>query len=393
LAGEMKMNSFISGLTLLLLVLGATLAKDGLQRKGKLFSLFNTVTFKNEACPSTATTSNGNRNGTCYTNSECSNKKGSAQGSCAAGFGVCCVFQVTDSGDEISENCTYIQNPDFPATTTSTNSITYNVKKCSDNVCLLRLDFEDFSIRGVGGTDIANEGVCLDQFQVTATSNFKVPVICGENAGQHIYVDLGANGGDSAQISFSFTGNGNRKWDIKLTQVECGSPNNPPYGCLQYHTGHTGRIMTFNFAATTDNHLNNQQYSICIRGEENMCCVEYQVCEGIEDGFTISPKVTTAQIDSLCQSTDFVAISQSQPGPCRARQPQMHNRYCGKFFSPEITAKKVHSPVCDCTAPFIVDIFTNGAADIDAANPPADKQNTKHSRGVCLDYMQVPCTA
>ncbi len=30
--------------------------------------------------------------------------------------------------------------------------------------------------------------------------------------------------------------------------------------CLQYLTGLTGRIESFNFRATADNHLNNQQY-------------------------------------------------------------------------------------------------------------------------------------
>ena len=30
-------------------------------------------------------------NGTCYTAEECSDKKGKASGSCANGFGVCCV--------------------------------------------------------------------------------------------------------------------------------------------------------------------------------------------------------------------------------------------------------------------------------------------------------------
>ena len=29
--------------------------------------------------------------------------------------------------------------------------------------------------------------------------------------------------------------------------------------CLQYHTGCTGRIQTFNYGNSNDNHLNNQQ--------------------------------------------------------------------------------------------------------------------------------------
>ena len=34
----------------------------------------------------------------------------------------------------------------------------------------------------------------------------------------------------------------------------------PDPGCLQYHTGLTGRLTSFNFLPTTDNHLSNQKY-------------------------------------------------------------------------------------------------------------------------------------
>ena len=34
----------------------------------------------------------------------------------------------------------------------------------------------------------------------------------------------------------------------------------PDPGCLQYHTGLTGRLTSFNFLPTNDNHLSNQKY-------------------------------------------------------------------------------------------------------------------------------------
>ena len=42
---------------------------------------------KNDACSS----SEGNRNGTCYTKEECSERNGLQMGTCAEGYGVCCV--------------------------------------------------------------------------------------------------------------------------------------------------------------------------------------------------------------------------------------------------------------------------------------------------------------
>ena len=49
--------------------------------------------------------------GTCYSRTECSNKGGNADGSCAGGFGVCCVFN-TPCNSETSENGTYFSSPD-----------------------------------------------------------------------------------------------------------------------------------------------------------------------------------------------------------------------------------------------------------------------------------------
>ena len=51
-----------------------------------VLSLFTIVSFKNDACVS----GTGN-NGTCYSSSDCSKLGGTASGSCASGFGVCCL--------------------------------------------------------------------------------------------------------------------------------------------------------------------------------------------------------------------------------------------------------------------------------------------------------------
>jgi len=55
----------------------------------KAVSIFNVVKFKNDPCGATDM-----RNGTCYTESECQELSGTASGSCAEGYGVCCVFTV-----------------------------------------------------------------------------------------------------------------------------------------------------------------------------------------------------------------------------------------------------------------------------------------------------------
>jgi len=236
-------------------------------RDGKLLSLFTIVNFENKACISTSSIASGStlfRNGTCFTQSECSSKGGSAKGNCAAGFGVCCVFLYDSTSDTtINYNDTYIQNPNYPSTYGDTSSLTYTVNKCSDDVCWLRLDFETFTIEGPANSqEDPATGVCTDTFTVTSsTSSITYPVICGENTGQHMYVDIGNESSGTATLALAFSGaSTQRKWDIKVAQIPCGTTYAPNEGCLQWHTGLTGKIKTFNFdAGPSGPHLPNQK--------------------------------------------------------------------------------------------------------------------------------------
>ena len=74
-------------------------------------------------------------------------------------------------------------------------------------------------------------------------------------------MDIGGEASDTAILTFTFSGASTvRTWDIKVTQIPCAVPYRPPGGCLQYHTGLTGRFMTFNFLeTTTPQHLASQE--------------------------------------------------------------------------------------------------------------------------------------
>ena len=67
---------------------------------------------------------------------------------------------------------------------------------------------------------------------------------------------------DTATLSFALAGTSTaRTWEIKATQIPCGSDYRQPEGCLQYHTELTGRFTTFNFQdTTTPQHLASQRY-------------------------------------------------------------------------------------------------------------------------------------
>jgi hypothetical protein len=367
-------------------------------RSGKLFSLFNVVQFQNSACTSqlslnlvttTSTTSANtgtttNRAGTCFAASQCASKGGQVSGSCAAGFGVCCVFVST--GGAVNQNCTFLQNPGFPSSYTGTGNVQYTLNKCNNNVCAFRLDFEAFMTAGPVGTVQAGGGVCQDSltFQTTAVGNY--PTICGSNAGQHIYLDPGQNTGDTATVNFAFTGaSTTRTWDIKVTQVACGI-NTPPNGCFQYYTGTSGTISTFNFANAASTITANLQYNTCIRQAPGFCCVKYQVCPNVPSAYTINVLAVAnmrGSVDSEC-TEDFLQIP-GATSTCTSNNAAMFSRICGSLFTTVSGLNRggINVPVCDCSPPFSVGFFTNNMAAPDAA--------TQLARGVCLQYQQLPC--
>ena len=77
------------------------------------FSIFSVVQFDNVRC---STGNSETPDGTCFTSTECTDRGGTASGNCANGFGVCCVVSTQTCGSTINQNCSYIQNPGFPAT-------------------------------------------------------------------------------------------------------------------------------------------------------------------------------------------------------------------------------------------------------------------------------------
>ncbi|XP_059087517.1 uncharacterized protein LOC131883926 [Tigriopus californicus] len=365
-------------------------------RQPRLFSLFNVVTFANEPCRSTqASSANGFRNGTCFTSTECDSNGGTAAGNCASGFGICCVFIKTNGNSAINQNCSYVSNPGFPNSYTDNTAVTYTVNKLSSAVCLIRLDFDTFTISGPSDTAETLGGVCPDTLDVTSTSGsaFPIPQICGSNSGQHIYVDVSGTGGTGgATLGFTFDNtitNPTRQWDIKVTQIPCASDNAPPNGCLQYHTDTTGRFTTFNFANNNGMHLANQRYSICVRRTSGFCCTQYTPCVDVgPPAFSLSlgdGALTGALVETSC-TFDYVLIDGSSssclPG---GNTGQTNNKYCGINLNQSPLA--VNVPICDCSAPFRVEVVTDALPDIAGGNT----NTVALSRGICFQYMQIRC--
>merc|ERR1719150_3422114 len=141
-------------------------------KAGKTFSLFSVVQFPNDVCTSTSGTYT---NGTCITSGQCLSRGGTSQGSCAAGFGVCCVYTLSATGSVISQNVSYIINPNYPSTyapTSTPATVSYTINKCSCDVCRLRLDFEEFQLTAPN-TAAAPFGTCNTDVMTMKTTGLQ----------------------------------------------------------------------------------------------------------------------------------------------------------------------------------------------------------------------------
>merc|ERR1719415_144517 len=206
-----------------------SLTKD--ERAGKAFSLFSIVQFPNQQCTGS---SSSTTYGTCLTSSECSSKGGTADGNCAAGFGVCCVITSTTCGTSISTNTTYIRNPGYPSsyTASSASTCTYTFNKASADICQLRLDFQTFS----GFATSTTAGLCEDTLAMKGQTGVDPPAICGTNTGYHMYTEFGATSTDTISMTLTYAANGlstAKTFNILARQISCTATWKAPTDCTQ----------------------------------------------------------------------------------------------------------------------------------------------------------------
>merc|ERR1711997_333525 len=401
------------------------------ERGGKVLSVFNVVTFPNDACGA----SNG-FNGTCYTSSECSSLGGTASGTCASSFGVCCVFSIACGGSS-SANNSYAIISSY-STSTDSDPCTYTFCPTSTDVCKLRIDFDTMVLTapsGVSSTPAAADSITVgdctvDSLTVSNPGGSTPPTICGYNTGQHMFVPASVACNEISIDIDTLTTSTTRKWQIKVTQYECGNMMAPEQDCLQYHTSSTGTIASFNWdtsassVASSQTHLTSQYYDICIRRARSYCSVcysPYVSSTTAASSFGVSatgpgPALLSSQ-GSLCTGVttlnpavasnkgfgDYLEIVALQPGT-GSTATTGKNRICGTLFN-AATPTAVHATACSWSVPFKVGVHFDHDDAINA--PPAPAYNlvendvtgtTGHSKGAgygysgfYLNYWQNSC--
>ncbi|XP_044260176.1 uncharacterized protein LOC123008447 [Tribolium madens] len=352
----------------------------------KFLSLFQIVQFANSQCQSSGTF--GDYLGTCYHETECSAMNGTNLGDCADGYGVCCVFRNT-CGTSSDRNCTYFESPGYPdydppgpmvlppstmpppitpdprlplsgtnRQSDTTMECTINIYKQGDNIQQMRIDFIDLELRG------PVDGTCGTERLVISGQNINaVPEICGYNTGQHVYVDVSTLMGPLQLSVLSNTGE-RKRYKIRICQIanDCSQSNN----CLQYYTGVTGMISSFNYDQAAINnrsepgYFNNLNYAICIRKEAGFCSITYtNVPNGLEypfqlvnlndDGVSTVP-MGQAGVDIFNCPDDYIVIGGT--------------RLCGDKLNDGslIEDFTMNAPVTDSSAgPIVIPVRTDGS--------------------------------
>jgi len=332
----------------LLLLASTAMAKP---REAKAFSLFSVVTFPNDEC---TTVMDPTMRGLCITAEECTDQGGTGSGNCASGFGVCCFTTVTDAGT-ITNNVTYIQNEGFPTAVLGTGTVTAATRafmvQGGANICQVRFDFESATVfeQPTAGA-CAGDTITVGQTSTTIGNGFTN--LCGTLTGQHLYVENdGANPAATLNVDTSATVLA-RTWKILVRTIECDSAAKAPGGCLQYFTGTSGNILSFNSANAL---LDDLLYNVCIRREAGFC--SYTVREArsatgaTPDAFQVGTATVGAVGAAACNTGAFLVIPNSG-----VNAPE----YCGSVLV-NTDSDTTASPVTGNGAQFQIRVVTTAA--------------------------------
>ncbi|XP_053630621.1 uncharacterized protein [Cherax quadricarinatus] len=311
----------------------ATVSNSSAIRDPKLFPVVQIVTFENGPCVAAS-----GEQGTCFSQKECDDIAGASSGTCANGFGVCCVLY-TPCGGTVSVNGSYFISPTYPASYSTPGMCVASITPPA-GTCQILLNFDDFELVGPVAGDCTNDTFVV----IGANPGPSIPTLCGFNTGQHMFVDVDNSQGPYKLVTTLSSFNYQRRWKIKVTFISMNTPCRAPNMCLQYFMTPTGTFSSFNYGGTPSMMINDQQYSICFAYQQGYCNL------GINYN-----RFDLGNVNQQC-TTDFVASA--------------GERLCGDFatFTNQVNA----------TGPINLLVSSDGV-------------NDREEEGFSASYMMMAC--
>ncbi|XP_070501537.1 uncharacterized protein [Chironomus tepperi] len=336
-------------------------------RSARYFPFYTLGRFSQDVC-----VGSNSLTGTCMLKGQCNDLGGTLTGttSCSQANtpqASCCILVKTCGGFTQTNN-TYFVNVNYPATFAGGSRCNLRVTRMGTDVCQLKISFLDMSLAPPTG-----DGVCSsDYFTVTGGSSF-VPKICGENSGQHVYVDFAGDNPVTITVATSSAFTFNRRWHLHVQQIGCDSTSRAPFGCLQYWTDASNTISSFNYDSAGSGQLNNMgmqgtrqianlAYGSCILAQPGMCSITWSLPGTDIFAFSLTNDVGavipsilgSVQVQSQVCQTDFVVIPNAQQNG--AAMPS--DRFCGLGLAP--TTSNIR--------PFVIYSVTDGNENQDISN-------------------------
>lgn len=202
-----------------------------------------------------------NRTGRCMSLPDCRFSRGTREGDCADGFGVCCIHEVRNNVETTVSNNSYFVQPGFPKPFTGGKNVSLTVLLPS-STCQLRLELEEFRLL----PPVA--GRCLnDSMRVFVNgSDSYVPELCGHNAGQHVVLHFPENEEHSLLSVNVVTPKPGfeRRWSVRIVLYSCGSKKLAQPGCLQHHGSCRGSFRSFAYTEEALHFVRALNYAVCI---------------------------------------------------------------------------------------------------------------------------------
>ncbi|KAI8421768.1 hypothetical protein MSG28_009732 [Choristoneura fumiferana] len=130
------------------------------ETKTRFLEIFEVVEFDHVPC-----TSSSGLEGTCLHESDCQGIGGATMGTCADGYGACCVIQYS-CDDTSAAAAGWFTNPGFPEPSSERLSCAVSISKQSEDVKQIRLDFLNFEVTQLqAADDLAAPTGCLQYFK------------------------------------------------------------------------------------------------------------------------------------------------------------------------------------------------------------------------------------
>jgi len=229
---------------------------------------------------------------------------------------------------------------------------------------------------------------CTDSFAVTGQTGKNPPSICGTNTGYHMYAEVGESSSDTATVTITYGDTSAKQYNILVRQIACDAEWRAPVDCVQWYTGRSDTIQTYNWQSSQITRA--LDYRICIRDAEGYCSVTYSETSG-----------TTIDAFSLLNPAAAGPAGESTTGVCLGGGSGL--------FIPEVSSDGIHGfnpvlvieafPTSFCGGVFGIDGATSSSAALTSARKPFElgvftgpaATIAAGSTGFSLDYAQNAC--